>query len=214
MASVDRLASTSRTLLDPTLPLRLEVLVERLLARRGLVLIFAILPLEAMGLLLASQHFLDKRPLALLVLDAAGEVFCGTLDDSSNLAVLGCLHLAVLFLVVAVGIKHTTHLEELQVALEFWREIGLGQVEPFVAGSSFFLLYNKSVEAPGRSPVTSVLRMWCLRVTMNKSSQVVQKGNQNGARNPLKIMVWDNFHHWVCARRIDLNVPLQRASSQ
>ena len=113
MASTNRLASISRTLLDTTLPLCFEVLVKGLLARSGLLLIFAVLSLEAMSLLLASQHFLDECPLALLILNAAGEVLRWTFNDCTDLAVLWCLHLAVLFLVVAVRIKHTTHLDEL-----------------------------------------------------------------------------------------------------
>ena len=99
-----------------------------------------------MSLLLASQHFLDKRPLALLVLDAAGEVLGRPFDDGADLTILWCLHLAILFLVVAVGIEHTTHLDELEIALELGCEVGLGQVKPLVAGGSLLLLYSKSVD--------------------------------------------------------------------
>jgi hypothetical protein len=133
--------ASTRTLLDTAFPALLQGLVESLLPARFLVLHVAILLLEATILPFVREHLLDKRALSLLVLETAGEELGGTLNDGADLAVLGRLHFPAILLVMAMRVKYTTHLNELQVALQLWRQVGLGQVEPFVARSGFLLLY-------------------------------------------------------------------------
>ena len=133
-------------LLDTTLALSLEVLVESLLSTALLGLHFAILLLEAPVLLLASKDFLHESALAVLVLDSGGEVLGRALDDGTNLAVLRRLHLATVLLVVAMRVEDVTHLQELQISLELRGEIGFRQVEPLGTSSRFLFLITKLVE--------------------------------------------------------------------
>lgn len=123
---VDRLASTFGGLLDTAAPLLFESFVESFLATGLPVLQVAILLLEAASVLLASKYLFHERPLSLLVLDAATEELGRTLNNCANLAVFRRLHLAAVFPVVTMWIQDITHFEELQVSLEFWREVGLG----------------------------------------------------------------------------------------
>lgn len=133
-------SKSSATFLDATFPLCFEVLVESLFAARLASLDLAILFLEATVLLLFGKHLLDEVALAILVLHAAREVLCRALNDSADLAVLRCLHLAAIFLVMAVGIKHISHLQQLKIPLELWGQIGAWEVVPCVSGSRLFLL--------------------------------------------------------------------------
>jgi hypothetical protein len=43
---------------------------------------------------------------------------------------------------VALRVQHVSHLEQLKVAAQFGRDLGLGQVEPVGARSGFFVLCN------------------------------------------------------------------------
>ena len=142
---------SATSLLDTTLALSLEVLVESLLSTALLGLDFAVLLLEASGLLLAGKDFLHESALAVLVLDSGGEVLGRALDDGTDLAVLRCLHLAAVLLVVAMRVKDVTHLQELQISLELWGEVGLGQVEPLGTSSRFLFLITKLVEVRHKS---------------------------------------------------------------
>lgn len=136
---------SAAALLDTALALRLEVLVESLLSTAPLGLHFAILLLEATTLLFSSKDLFHESTFAILVLDSGGEVFGGTLDDGTNLAVLRCLHLAAVFLVVTVRVKHITHLQQLQISLELWGEVGSRQVVPLGTSSRFLFLNTKLV---------------------------------------------------------------------
>lgn len=111
---------SNTALLDTTLALGFEVLVEGLPSTALLLLYLAVLLLEAPTLLLASKDFFHKSTLAVLVLDPARQVLGGSFDDGTNLAVLRCLHFAAIFLVVTVRVKDISHLQKLQVSLELW----------------------------------------------------------------------------------------------
>jgi hypothetical protein len=139
---------SAASLLDTTLSLRLEVLVESLLAAAFLGLHLGILLLEAATLLLSGKDLFDESAFAVLVLDSGRQVLRRTLDDGTDLAVLGCLHLAAILLVVAVRVEDVTHLQELQVSLELGCEIGAGKVVPLGTRSCFLLLVTMSADAP------------------------------------------------------------------
>jgi hypothetical protein len=145
-STVDVCNASATGLLDTTLALSLEVLVESFLSTALLGLHFAVLLLEASSLLLASKDFLDEGALAVLVLDSGGEVLGRALNDGADLAILGCLHLATVFLVVAMWVEDITHLQELQIPLEFWCKVGARQVVPLGTSGRFLLLITKSVE--------------------------------------------------------------------
>jgi hypothetical protein len=133
-------------LLDTTLALRLEVLVEGLLSTALLDLHFAVLLLEAAVLLLSSKDLLHEGAFAVLVLNSCREVLGRALDDGANLAVLGRLHLASIFLVVAMRVKDITHLQELQIPLELRGKVGARQVVPLSTSGCFLFLVTKLVE--------------------------------------------------------------------
>jgi hypothetical protein len=134
-------------LLDTTLALRLEVLVESLLSTALLDLHFAVLLLEAAVLLLSGKDLLHEGAFAVLVLDSGGEVLGRALDDGANLAVLGCLHLATILLVVTMRVENVSHLQKLQVSFKLWGEVGAWQVVPLRTSSCFLFLVTKLVEA-------------------------------------------------------------------
>jgi hypothetical protein len=156
-------------LLDTTLALSLEVFVESLLSTALLGLHFAVLLLEATGLLLAGKDFLHEGALAILVLNPGGEVLGRALDDGTDLAVFRRLHLTTVLLVVAMRVEDVTHLQELQISLELRGKVGLRQVEPLGTGSRFLFLITE-VSGGTTSKCVSSKAMWwkCLRVTMNK----------------------------------------------
>jgi hypothetical protein len=142
------MTGSATSLLDTTFALRLEVLVESLLAAALLGLHLGILLLEAAALLFSGKDLFDEGAFAVLVLDSGRQILGGTLDDGTDLAVLGCLHLAAILLVVAVRIKDVTHLQQLQVSLELGCEVGAGKVVPLGARSCFLLLITMSADAP------------------------------------------------------------------
>lgn len=115
---------------DLPVPLGLQALVESLLAAGLLGLDFAVLSLEASVLPLQCQSFLDKVLLAVLLGDTTAEELGRTLDDGTNLRVLGDLGLAILLLVMPLRVKHRTHPDELQVSLELCGQLGFREVEP------------------------------------------------------------------------------------
>jgi hypothetical protein len=47
---------------------------------------------------------------------------------------------------VAMRVEDVTHLQELQISLKLWGEIGLRQVEPLGTSSRFLFLITKLVE--------------------------------------------------------------------
>ena len=140
--------TSTRTFLDPTLPLRFQRLVKSHLPARLRNLQLTILLLEPPSLLLTSKNFLNKGLLALFVLDPAREELSRTFDDSPDLTVLRRLHLSAVLFVVAVRVEHVTHLQELQVSLELGCKIGAGKVVPLGARSCFLLLVTMSADAP------------------------------------------------------------------
>ena len=139
---------SATSLLDTTLALRLEVLVESLLATAFLGLHLGILLLEATALLFSSKDLFDESAFAILVLDSGRQVLRRTLDDGTDLAVLGCLHLASVLLVVTMRVEDVTHLQELQVSLELGCEIGAGKIVPLGTRSCFLFLVTMSADAP------------------------------------------------------------------
>ena len=88
-----------------------------------------VLALESASLLLSSQDFFNKSLLPVAILDATRVKLGRTFDDGADLGVLGDFELALLS-VHALGIEDGAHVEELQVALESWREVGAGEIIP------------------------------------------------------------------------------------
>ena len=131
---------TTSNLLVIDRPFGLESLVIRLLTTGLLQLNVAILALEPTSLLLFSQYLLDESPLAIPVLNPAAEILCRAFYDCANLRILWSLELAVVLFVVAVRIENVSHLQELEVALEFGRHVCLGQIIPLFAGRGFLSL--------------------------------------------------------------------------
>lgn len=127
--------------------LGLQSLVVRLLSACLGGLDVAILSLEAAGVLLAGQDFVDKGLLAILVVESAGEVLGRTLDDGADLGVLWRSHLATILFVMSMRIKHVTHLEQLEISLQLWSEVGAGHVVPLFTGSGFLRLEKQSESA-------------------------------------------------------------------
>ena len=132
--------STVTTFLNTRLSSLFELFVMRLLSTCLSILQLAVLLLESFGLLLASQDLLNEGLLPLALLDAAREELGRTLDNGANLAVLGRLHLARLFLVMAMRIEDVAHLQELKVTLELGCEISARQIEPIRPSGGLLLL--------------------------------------------------------------------------
>lgn len=149
---------STTTLLDTTLPLSFELLVVVLATTALLALDFAVLAPETTGLLFTGKYLFNKVAFPVLLLDPASEVFGGAFDDSANLTVLGSLHLAAIFLVVAMRVEDITHFQELQVALELGCEVGFWKVVPGCAGGGFLLLRSLSAAA---SQPASFHADWC-----------------------------------------------------
>jgi hypothetical protein len=141
------MSCSSTALLDTTLALRFEILVESLLSTAFLGLHFTVLLLETTSLLLSSKDFLHKSAFAVLVLDSGGEVLGRSLDDGADLTVLGSLHFATVLLVVTMRVEDVTHLQKLQISLEFRSEVGARQVVPLGTSGCFLFLITKLVEA-------------------------------------------------------------------
>lgn len=121
---------------------RLECLVKSLLSTRlGLDNVVVLLLELARGLFL-REHLFHKRPLPVLLVDAATIVLRGALDNGADLAKGGHVRLGFRLLVVALRVQHIAHLEQLQVASQLGGQVGLGQVEPFGTSSSPFLLVD------------------------------------------------------------------------
>lgn len=135
--------SDSSSLLGVGRALSLESLVIGLLAARLVDLDVAVLLLEATSVFLVRKHFVDKSPLAVLVVNSGREVLGRTLDDGTNLRVLRRSHLSVVLLVVPVRVEHITHLEKLKISLQFWCQIGAGHVEPLLSGRRLLRLRKK-----------------------------------------------------------------------
>ena len=131
---------TTSSLLKVDRPFGLESLVIGVFTTGLLRLDVAILALKSTSLLLFSQYLLDESPLAIPVLNPAAEILRRAFYDRANLRVLWSLELAVVLLVMAVRIEDVSHLQELEVALEFWRHVCLGEIVPLFTGRGFLSL--------------------------------------------------------------------------
>lgn len=121
------------------LALVLHSLVVALFAAGLVGLDFVILSLEPATVLFLGQDFFDKGSLAVLVLDAGTVVFGGSFNNGTDLGIFGHV-LAVFLFVVSVRVKDVAHLQQLEISLQLWGQISLGQVEPFVASSGLAFL--------------------------------------------------------------------------
>lgn len=130
------------TLQHTLLPVRPQLLVMGFLPTRLRLLNLIVLRLEALRRLLACEDFLDQSPLPILVLQSRTVIFRRSLNDRANLRKLRHFRLRVLFLVVALGVEHISHAQELEVALEFGSKVGFGHVEPVGAGGRFLDLVS------------------------------------------------------------------------
>lgn len=127
--------------------LGLKSLVVRLLSACLGSLDVAILSLETASVFLTGEDFVDKGLLAILVVEPAREVLGRTLDDGADVGIFRRSHLAILLLVMSVGIKHVTHLQELKISLQLGSEVGTGHVVPLFAGGGLLRLEKQSMLA-------------------------------------------------------------------
>jgi inosine/guanosine/xanthosine phosphorylase family protein len=127
--------------------LGLQILVVGLLSACLGCLDVAVLSLETAKVLLARQDFLDEGLLAIFVVESAREVLGRTFNDGADVGVLRRSHLAVLLLVMSVRIKNVTHLQQLEISLQLWGEIGTGHVVPLFTSSGFLRLEKQSMLA-------------------------------------------------------------------
>lgn len=151
-------------------------------------------PLGPTTLCLGSEYLLDKRSLAVFVLNTRTVELRGTFDDSTHLRELGCFGLPGLLLVVSMGVEDAAHLAQLQVTLELRCEVRLRQVEPLRPSSSCFLLPTGQTKRSQDVCEDHVEKVECLRVTMKKESHIAGRSH-NGALVCIDGN-WDNFPHW------------------
>jgi len=120
-------------------PLLFEFLVELLLTAPLLALYLLVFVLKPFAATAISHDLLRDRPLSLLIAKPRGEIVGVSFYNGPNLGIFWKSR--VVLLVVAVGVKDATHLDQLQVALKFRGQVGTRHIKP-LRSSSFLLVLN------------------------------------------------------------------------
>ena len=120
--------------------LRLECVVESLLSTGLCLENVVVLSLELARRLFLREHFLYEGLLSVLVVDPAVVELGRAFDDGSDVAEGRYVRLGVGLLVVSLRVEHVAHLEQLQVASQLRRHVGLWHVEPVGARGGSLLL--------------------------------------------------------------------------
>lgn len=96
--------------------------------------------LEAAGLALASEDFLNKCLLPIRILKPCAVVLSGAFYESSRLRELRDFEFSIVLFIMPVRVENVTHFEQLKIALQFWGQVCAGHVKPIGTGSSFLFL--------------------------------------------------------------------------
>jgi hypothetical protein len=111
-----------------------------LLAARLALVDVLVLPLETATVLFLRDDLLQDGLLAVLVLQAAAVELSRAFNDGADLRESRNVVLRAVLLVVALGIKNTPHLEQLEITSQLWRELRLRHIEPLSTRSCFLFL--------------------------------------------------------------------------